>query len=393
MATIGGDSSTNYEVDKEVHTSLRKFLYNEENLPFPKQQVYNDYLGKVPLSNINLTNWTLNKTCFDLLVSKGAYTRSLFMNNAVGVTSQRLEMLKNMPVLNVVHMRGTLVIDVEVARILSNYIRLYELDISECTIEPKALSILLSRLTILKTLYCEKCRGIDDFQMQAIANCITKHRKLTRLYLAQNSDFSDEGVLAVLAVGNTLLKDFDISGSTSITSLSIAGLRKRMATLNTLNLSNIRNLGQSVFEWISEGCIFVTVLNLHKSSALDDAGLTAIGRRLRHLKTLIISNCFNITDTGVAGFCSNFEGRLHELDISGCVQCGGPGALAISGICSSFTTLKVNCLSQIPADGMRAIWKQLPKIEVFEMSADLRRYEVLDKLQNIVCVCVCRYLS
>lgn len=372
MTTIR-DESINSEAEKEVHTSLRKFMYDADNLPFPKQHIYSDYLGKVPLRNINLTNWTISKACFDLLMEKGMYTRSLLLNHAVGITVQRLEMIKTMPALNVLHMRGTIVINIEVARILSNYTRLYELDLSECTIEPKALSTLLSRLSILKTLYCVKCRGIDDFQMQAIANCITKHRKLTRLYLAQNSDFSDEGVLAVLTVGNTLLKDFDISGSTSITSLSIAGLRKRMSTLDTLNVSNIRNLGQSVFEWISEGCLFVTVLNLHKSSALDDPGLIAIGRRLRFLKTLILSNCFSITDIGIAGFCSIFEGSLSELDISGCVQCGGPGALAISGISTTFTSLKVNCLSQIPGEGMKAIWRQLPVIEVFEMSADLRR--------------------
>lgn len=372
MLSVGGDSTESHDT-KVSHTTIRKFIYNEEKLDFPAQQLYNDYLCRVPLSNIHLTNWNLPKSFFDLIAAKGAYTRSLHLNYTIGISLQRLDVIRNLQMLNVLHMRGTIDIDVEVARVLSCWSRIYELDISENTICPKALSTLLSRLTILKTLYCEKCRGIDDFQMQAIANCIQKHRKLTRLFFTQNSDFSDEGVLAVLTVGNNLLKEVDLSGSTSITSLSLAGLRKRMSVLTHLNISNIRNIGQSVFEWISEGCLFVAELNLHKSPSIDDPGLIAISKRLRHLKTLILSNCVNITDQGVVGFCSNFEGALTGLDISGCVKCGGPAALAISGICSKFTSLKVNCLSQIPSEGMQAIWSQIPEIEVFEMCADLRR--------------------
>ena len=396
MLSKDGDSTAS-DRNKASLTATKKFIYNVESLTFPEQQLYNDYLCEVFLTNLDVTNWTLSKNFFEMVAAKGAYTRSLKMNYAIGISIQSLEIFRSLQMVNVVHMRGTIVVDVEVARIMSAWTRIYELDVSECTIGPKAFSTLLTRLTMLKTLYCEKCRGIDDFSMQAIANCVQKHRKLTRLYMSQNSHFSDEGILAVLTAGSTLLKDVDLSGSTSITSLAMAGLRQRMSNLSTLNISNIRNLGQSVYEWLSEGCLFVTELNLHKSTSLDDPGLVAISRRLRHLRTFIMSSCLNISDEGITGFCSNFEGSLTSLDISGCVKCGGPSALALSGICEKFKTLKVNCLSQVPAEGVRAIWMRLPEIEVFEMCADLRRYvwvwcSLSFALSTLIVVCVCASL-
>jgi hypothetical protein len=355
-------------------TVLKKYLYHEEDVVFPADMLYKDSLCLFPHEKLTLDKWSLPKNAFEILRKDFSFElMSLSLDKTLGVTASRLEVFPSLKNLNILHLKGVLTIDVPTASLIGRLSRVYELDISENKVEEKAFHHIFSRLQMLKYLYCNKCKGIDDFALQTIANNVAKFRKLSHIYMAENHDYSDEGMLALVTVGPNVIIELDISGSNSLTTLSMAGVRKQMSSLRMLNLSNVRGSGQSAFEFIAEGCVFLTELDIHKSSTLNDAALILIGRKCNILRKLNIADCSNVTDIGIKGFVHEFRGHLRSLNISGCVQCGGPSAFALSTSAEAVTSIKLNCLSMVTMASMKALWKKLPLLEEFEMSADIRR--------------------
>ena len=359
-------------------TVLKKYVYHENDVVFPIDMLYKDTLCLFPREALKLDKWFLPKNVFETLRRDFHLDLlHLSINNCLGVTSSRLEALPSVKHINVLHLKGTITIDVETAALIGRLQRVYELDISENKVEPKAFHHIFSRYQMLKYLYCNKCKGIDDFSLQTVANNVAKYRKLTHIYMANNHDFSDEGMLALVTVGPNIIIELDISGSNSLTTLCMAGVRRRMCSLRMLNMSNIRGSGQTSYEFIAEGCVYLTELDIHKSSTLDDAALKLIGRKCTILRKLNISDCLNVTDVGIEEFVFEFQGRLNSLNISNCVKCGGPAAFALSTISQNITTIKMNSLSMVTMASMKALWMNLPLLEEFEMSADIRRYVCL----------------
>lgn len=355
-------------------TVLKKYIYLEEDVTFPLDILYKDMLCLFPREKLSLDKWCVPKTAFEILRKEfPAYLLSLSLNKSLGITLSRLEAFPSLKNVGVLHLKGVVTIDVPNASLIGRMSKVYDLDISESKVEAKAFHHIFSRLQMLKYLHCNKCKGIDDFSLQTVANNMAKFRKLSHIYMSDNHDYSDEGMLALITVGPNVLIELDISGSTSLTTLSMAGVRKKMNSLRLLNLSNVRGSGQSAFEFIAEGCVFLTDLDIHKSSTLDDAALVLIGRKCSILKRINVSDCFNVTDVGVQGFVQEFQGHLQHINISGCVKCGGPAAFALSTASQEITVMKLNCLSMITMASVKALWQKVPLLEEFEMSADIRR--------------------
>jgi hypothetical protein len=355
-------------------TVLKKYHYNEEDVEFPVDMLYKDALCLFPHEKLILDKWALPKNAFDTLRKDFPLDLVfLSLNKSLGVTASRLDVLPTLKCINILHLKGTITIDVATASLIGRLSRVYELDISENKVEPKAFHHIFSRLQMLKYLYCNKCKGIDDFSLQTVADNVAKFRKLSHIYMADNHDYSDEGMLALITVGPNIIIELDISGSNSLTTLSMAGVRKQMSSLRMLNLSNVRGSGQTAYEFIAEGCVFLTELDIHKSATLNDAALILIGRKCIILRKLNVADCVNVTDIGIQGFVQEFRGHLHSINISGCVQCGGPGAFALSTASQVIASIKLNCLSMVTTASMKALWKKLPILEEFEMSADIRR--------------------
>ena len=356
-------------------TVLKKYCYNEDDVVFPVDMLYKDGLCWFAQEKLVLDKWSLPKNAFDTLRKDFPLDLvNLSLNKCLGVTSSRIEVFPSLKHLNILHLKGTITIDVPTASLIGRLYRVYELDISENKVEPKAFHHIFSRLNMLKYLHCNKCKGIDDFSLQTIADNVSKFRKLSHIYMAENHDYSDEGMLAIITVGPNIIIELDISGSNSLTTLSMAGVRKKMSSLRMLNLSNVRGSGQTAYEFIAEGCVFLTELDIHKSSTLNDAALILIGRKCNILKKFNIADCFNVTDIGIQGFFEAFQGHLQAFNISGCVKCGGPAAFALSKATKMLTSMKMNCLSMVTTASMKAFWKSLTILEEFEMSADIRRW-------------------
>lgn len=125
--------------------------------------------------------------------------------------------------------------------------------------------------------------------------------------------------------------------------------------------------------------MFVKHLNLQKSLELDDEALGKIGATCHRLESLNISNCQLISDNGISKFFQKFCGVLTLFDLSGCILCGGPSALILSGHAENLETLKLNGLSRIPSMAIQTLFFACKKLKNFEMAVELRTVTRLRK--------------
>lgn len=276
----------------EITTDLFLSIANdEEHLSIPKKLFFEDFLFKHLKPHIDVSGWHLCAEVFELLRINGKAIKSLSVNDCKGFVSSDIECLRGaFHALTIFSMRNTIALGVNLGKVFISWTKLSELDISGCKVENNLCRIICQSCSRLTKLVCQKCSGLDDFQLQAIGEGMGRHRSLTYLDLSHNRDFGDEGVLYVTNSGLFVIKHLILTNCTNVSSLSLAGLRKRMPSLEYLDISSML-LGQSPFEWIAEGCLFLKSLDLRKSANLDDVALSAIGARCNLLEEFNISFC------------------------------------------------------------------------------------------------------
>ena len=347
------------------------FAFDPTHIKFPRKVLYDNFACSKPLRNVDLTGWRLNSALFNLFGSDFKRLRSLVLDHSTGLTSERLECIRGFTSLTTISFRKAISFDAAVSRIIASWPSLTDLDLSECQIGAKTFQVIALSCSELKKLSCQNCPGLDDLVLLDIADLVQRFRKLHTIDLSSNICFTDEGVLAVMVAGPNVIKSLNISKCRGLSTLAIAGLRKKMTVLETLDVNTL-NLSVSAFEWIQEGCLYLLNLDLSKNLELDDTTLALIGRKCKKLEKLCIARCNKISDVGITGFVREFEGRLNKFDMSGCVLCGVDSAMALSKICSEFTELKLNGLSQISAESLKSLWLSCSKLIKFEMCAELR---------------------
>jgi hypothetical protein len=280
----------------EISTDLFLSIANDEmHLSIPKKLFFDDFLFQHPKAHIDVSGWYLCAEVFKLLRINGKAINSLSVSDCKGFVSSDIECLRGcLHALNVFSMRNTVDLGVDVAKVFVSWTKLSELDISGCKVESNVCKIICQSCSRLTKLVCQKCPGLDDFQLQAIGEGMGRHRTLTYLDLSHNRDFGDEGVIAVTNSGLFVIKHLILTNCTNVSSLALAGLRKRMPNLEYLDVSSML-LDQSPFEWIAEGCLFLKSLDLKRSANLDDVALSGIGSRCNLLEKFNISFCTQVS--------------------------------------------------------------------------------------------------
>lgn len=347
------------------------FIFDESDVTIPMKLLYEDYRGYFPLETVNLSGWKLSTLLFQSLSIECKRMRTLNVEDCHGVTVERMEQIRGHPKLSTMIMKRTLPFSPMLSRIVASWPSLTELDISGCMIEPKSFQILSTSCSVLRRLKCQGCPGLDDLILIHISELITRFHKLQYLDLTNSVQFTDEGILIVMVAGANILRTLMLSGCRGLSTLSIAGLRKKMSVLETLEISNL-SVSVSAFEWIPEGCIFVKHLDLGRCVEIDDLTLILIGKKCKKLEFLLLAKCIKITDVGVVGFMQESESLLKLLDLSGCAACGSEAAVAIGTKAMELIELRLNGLSQMSTEGLKAIWSQSKKLERFEMCAELK---------------------
>ena len=350
-------------------------VWEQPSIRIPEKLVYDDYRGAKGGVKVDLRGWLVSRGLFTRLAKNGSRQtlEQLRLDDTIGLSVELLSNIRGFQRLRVLSLRASIIVSFEVATLLGSFSKLMELDISDCQVDFKSFTVISQTCQMLQSLIVQNCPGLDDYCMQALAQCMQRFRRLKRLDFSRASgDFSDEGVLSVLQAAPKLLTSLALSNIKCLGSLSITGLRTRMPSLTSLDLSSYANLTQTAFEWVAEGCRSLTSLDLTKSAEFDDGALIKLGGSCRFLKKLLLSSCTRLTDIGVAGFFSVHEGRLKVLDLSACIQCKGVSALSIAKKAEDLEQLKLNGLSQISAVGLLALWSATKKLQTFEMAVELR---------------------
>ena len=181
----------------------------------------------------------------------------------------------------------------------------------------------------------------------------------------------------------------------ALSSLCLAGLRNRMSSLTTLNISSIaayggsgtdprEGLGQSAYEWIAEGCRALIALDLSNSAQLNNVALIKIGTHCKLLQRLNLSKCVQIDDEGLVGFMASFTGALTHLDLNGNILCTSISIAAIAlcppdsrkqilptATAGALQELRCNGLAKVTSKSLTALWSNAPKLQRFEMACEL----------------------
>ena len=349
-----------------------KLANKTEELFFPKKILYDDFLLLHPRKVIDLTGWYLNHEIFQLISSEFCNLESLILDDCLNINYPDLDTFRaKFCYIKRFSITSAIIMNENIAKVFGSWPNLTELCISKCTIEPNFFKILTQTCSQLIKLNCSACPNLDDFDLQLIGESISRHRKLSYIDLSKNRDFTDEGVLILISLGQFLLKFVNISGCRSLTSLALAGFRKKMPCLEYLDINNML-LNQSPFEWISEGCQSLTYLDVSSSNEINNTALKIIGSKCHMLKKINLSNCKLISNEGVVSFFSVFPGDLSFFDISGNILCTGPSLEAISNKSFYLESLKLNSLSGISSDAFDSLWSNIPNLIHFEMAVNLK---------------------
>lgn len=351
---------------------VTEFAYREQDCIFPMKMLYEDYLCTDPRISINLAGWYLAEAAFRAIAEKNTNIKKLNIEYCQ-FDPDSLNCLKGLKRLTEFSMQGTCTIDVSIVKVFASWPLLMNLNISECAVNVEVFRAMSLTCKRLKHLNISRCSGLNDFCLQEIANCMIRFRFLRSFDFSHCTGFTDEGMLTLLNAGPSILTSIKYYGCKCIGSLSIAGLRKKMSTLETLDVSNME-LTQSAFEWISEGCRMLRVLNCTKCLDLDDVSLPLLGARCIYLENLNLTKCTKITDLGFVGFFEAFEGsNLKVLCLNECIQFMDASVLALSKKAAhELVDLRMNGLSQITANALNILWGACKKLQHFEIRCELK---------------------
>jgi hypothetical protein len=206
---------------KIVNAYCLEYIFSPTNVRIPSKLLYDDYCCLTPSKRVDIKGWILIKSLFELMKKDcRKQLNSLYVDETIGFCSEFLDLIRGFPRLSLLSMKSTCKVDSTFALILGIYLtigvsiylsnitkllgsfpNLSELNISECKVDKLAFGIISTSCRTLKTLICKCCPGLDDYCMQAIANCVQRNRCLANIILSGTNDFSDVGVLALCGAG------------------------------------------------------------------------------------------------------------------------------------------------------------------------------------------------
>jgi hypothetical protein len=349
-----------------------EFVFDAQMIRTPKKICFMDYQCLKPLEIIDLRGWRVNSDLFELMhTSNKEVLKELYLDHTVELTADRLESIRGAPKLRILSLQSTITVNAQFGKLMGSFPSLTELDVSDCPVEYPGIEFMSTTCQKLRKLTMCNNRGLDDICLLNIATWVQRFRQLSHVYFRKCEHFTDDGVLEFLAVCQPLIRTLSFESCRKLTSLSLAGLRKPMKLLESLDISGML-LGQTPFEWLSEGCIKLKCLNVSRSAEFDDESLIRIAKQCPLIEDLNLSKCVKVSDAGIVGFMELFEGSLSRLDMSLCILCGSKSVLAIAAHAQSLLEIKLSGLSQVTAPALVQLWKNASKLNRFDMIVELR---------------------
>lgn len=358
-----------------------KYATEMDHLTVPTKLLFQDFLGTKPLKVLDLKNWVMNEELLQLIAAKCVNVVTLILDSSPNLSIAMFRSLRGHKQIKKLSLQGlSCHIDKEFIEVFASMRSLLQLNISRNTVDKDVMALFATTCGTLRTINLSHCKGVDDLSLYALSQCIEHFRCLDKVDLSGSLDFTDEGLLALVTAGRSVLRDIDLSDCTQLSNLSLAGFRGKMSGLRSLQLAR---MNASSFDFIAETPKSVVKLNLAGNLLLNDTALGIIGKHFRLLETLDVSSCMGLTDDGLISFFSHFHDCgandvairplcvLKRINMSNCVSLGDGAVRSIAGCCKELAELQLDGLSRVTPAALQLILTQCHQLTLFAMSSSL----------------------
>lgn len=240
------------------------------------------------------------------------------------------------------------------------------LNLSGCfNINDWALSHALSQeMPTLTELNLSLCKQITDRSLEKIAHY---WKNLEVLELGGCTNITNTGLLLV-SWGLKKLKTLNLRSCRYISDHGIGHLcglgEHGYAAFGTLELEHLglqdcQKLTDQALKHVSTGLVNLKSLNLSFCGSVTDSGIKCLSK-LPCLKIVNLRSCDNVTDTGL-GYLSEGGSRLETLDVSFCENIGDQGLHHLSQGLYSLRNISLNACN-ISDDGIIKLVNALHEI-------------------------------
>lgn len=335
-----------------------------------------DFLEKYCL---HLSHWKITIKDFKKISLIYDSIHSIKLDYCLGLSIYLFKVLQEKIVnLRVLHLRKTLRISIDLINFLQfTSMTLQDIDFSENDIQTNSLCLFFKNAINLESIVLESCSNLDNLDLLALSQLMTKYHKVRRLSLQGNDSISDEGVLTIF--GSTSKKglgldQINLSNCKKLTTLAFTSCNVYCHTLRYLYINNLKEV-PNIVQYISDGFVNLTHLELSSNSDFCDDDMMYIAKGLKRLQTLEVNNCIQLSDYGVKTYCENYcnedQYYLKVLNISGCIKCSDMAIMYISScvlLIYHLETIRINGISNLSEGTLALFFQKAMRLRHFELS-------------------------
>ncbi|KAL8583401.1 F-box/LRR-repeat protein 14 [Nucella lapillus] len=213
----------------------------------------------------------------------------------------------------------------------------------------------------LTSLNLSLCKQVTDLSL----GHISQHLKNLEIFeLGGCSCITNTGVL-IIALGLKQLKSLNLRSCRQVSDQGIAYLAGQgkepsgNPNLEHLGLQDCQKLTDQALKHASEGLSHLKTVNLSFCGSVTDTGIKFLSR-MPTLEELNLRSCDNISDIGL-GYLSEGVARLSALDVSFCDKVGDQGLRFLSQGLLSLRSLSLNACN-ISDEGIQNVVNELNEL-------------------------------
>ncbi|NXI65787.1 DRC6 protein, partial [Anseranas semipalmata] len=186
----------------------------------------------------------------------------------------------------------------------------------------------------LRHIHIAGCQKITDVGLKMISQLKYIHV----LNVADCLRISDEGVQPfVQGSSGAKLRELNLTNCIHVTDASVTEIAQRCHQLTYLNLRHCENVTDAGIEALGNMSSLISIDI--SGTNISDMGLRALGFRGK-IKQLSLSECKNISDTGIQEFCKGTK-HLEYCHVSYCPQLTDEAVKALAFHCHKLTSVSI----------------------------------------------------
>nr|XP_009941899.1 PREDICTED: LOW QUALITY PROTEIN: F-box/LRR-repeat protein 13 [Opisthocomus hoazin] len=194
--------------------------------------------------------------------------------------------------------------------------------------------LMSKRCPYIRHIHMVDCQRITDAGLMTISPL--KH--ILVLNVADCRRISDEGVRPLVqGSSGAKLRELNLTSCIHVTDASVTEIAQRCHELTYLNLRHCENVTDAGIEALGSMSSLISIDI--SGTSISDMGLRALGHHGK-IKELSVSECKNISDTGIQEFCKGTK-HLEYFHASCCPQLTDEAVKAVAFHCHRLTSASI----------------------------------------------------